>query len=73
MRAGGRWRSGEGEQEPGVVYDRDGALHQRYGVESECLFLIRPDQYVAFRAHLAQPDDEDAFFAYLRGVFRDAG
>ncbi|MEI8258350.1 MAG: FAD-dependent monooxygenase, partial [Deltaproteobacteria bacterium] len=48
-----------------VWLDPGGALHRRYGAGSECLFLFRPDGYVAFRS---QPAHGDALMRYLDGV-----
>jgi 2-polyprenyl-6-methoxyphenol hydroxylase-like FAD-dependent oxidoreductase len=36
-----------------VLLDAKGALHRRYGAGSECLYLVRPDGYVGFRAQPA--------------------
>jgi hypothetical protein len=47
--------------------DRDGVLHRRLGAGSACLYLIRPDGYVAYRA---QPPDAAKLAAYLDRVFR---
>ena len=38
-----------------VVVDAEGALHRRYGAQAECLYLIRPDGYVAYRSAPAAP------------------
>ena len=50
-----------------LVCDGGGALHERYGARAECLYLVRPDGHVAYRA---QPANDDALFAYLATVFR---
>jgi hypothetical protein len=42
------------------------SLHHRYGAEDECLYLIRPDKYVGYRA---QPADEAALQTYLQRIF----
>jgi 2-polyprenyl-6-methoxyphenol hydroxylase-like FAD-dependent oxidoreductase len=52
-----------------TLLDEGGALHQRYGARSECVYLIRPDGYVGYRG---QPADEARFFAYLAGIFTGA-
>jgi 2-polyprenyl-6-methoxyphenol hydroxylase-like FAD-dependent oxidoreductase len=52
-----------------VVLDAKGAVHQRYGARSECLYLIRPDGYVAYRS---QPADEARLFEFLATIFRGA-
>jgi 2-polyprenyl-6-methoxyphenol hydroxylase-like FAD-dependent oxidoreductase len=57
----------EGIEWPGeVVRDSGGALHQRFGARNECLYLIRPDGYVAFRS---QPADGERLLAYLDRIF----
>jgi hypothetical protein len=33
-----------------VLLDPEGAAHARYGAEGECLYLIRADGYVGYRA-----------------------
>jgi hypothetical protein len=40
-----------------VWLDPGGELHARYGAGSECVYVIRPDGYIGFRAH---PANEDA-------------
>jgi 2-polyprenyl-6-methoxyphenol hydroxylase-like FAD-dependent oxidoreductase len=52
-----------------IVLDARGAVHQRYGARSECLYLIRPDGYVAYRS---QPADEARLFEFLATIFRGA-
>lgn len=37
-----------------VVLDADAKLHDAYGAGAECLYLIRPDGYVAYRAQPAE-------------------
>jgi 2-polyprenyl-6-methoxyphenol hydroxylase-like FAD-dependent oxidoreductase len=49
-----------------VVLDADGELHGIYGAGSECLYLVRPGGYVAFRS---QPADGAALGAYLNRIF----
>ena len=49
-----------------VVFDADGSLHKRFGARSECLYLIRPDGYVAYRT---QPADGPQLLAYVDRVF----
>lgn len=49
-----------------VVLDPEGALHRRYGARSECLYLIRPDGYIAFRS---QPADTEKLLEYLQVIF----
>jgi len=49
-----------------VLLDPESEVHRRYGARSECLFLIRPDKYVAYRS---QPADGDKLLAYLKRIF----
>jgi 2-polyprenyl-6-methoxyphenol hydroxylase-like FAD-dependent oxidoreductase len=49
-----------------LVGDLDQALHQRYGVAGDALYLIRPDGYVAYRA---QPADLTGLIGYLERIF----
>jgi hypothetical protein len=49
-----------------TVLDSSGALHARYGAEHECLYLVRPDGYIAYRS---QPADADRLAAYLDRLF----
>jgi len=49
-----------------LILDRSGAFHQRYGARSECLYLVRPDGYVAYRC---QPASGDSLLAYLGTIF----
>ena len=52
--------------ESGVVLDPEGAFHRRYGAGAECLYLVRPDGYIAYRS---QPADGERLLAYLGGIF----
>ena len=47
--------------------DTAGLLHHRFGAMTDCLYLVRPDGYVGYRA---QPADPDKLAAYLRHLFR---
>jgi 2-polyprenyl-6-methoxyphenol hydroxylase-like FAD-dependent oxidoreductase len=38
-----------------VILDPERSLHYRYGAETECLYLIRPDGYVGYRSEPATP------------------
>ena len=49
-----------------LLLDPEGALHKRYGVRSECLYLLRPDGYVSYRSH---PADADKLLAHLGRIF----
>lgn len=46
--------------------DPTNALHRRFGAEGACLFLIRPDGYIGFRA---RPLDPLAFREYAKRMF----
>src|SRR5262249_27769992 len=48
------------------LLDEDGAAHRRFGARSACLYLVRPDGYIAYRS---QPPDADRLAAYLARVF----
>ncbi len=43
-------------------------LHQQYGVKSACLYLIRPDMYVAFRSGIEHQADLDAYLDTILGT-----
>lgn len=45
--------------------DRDLSFHHQYGASAECLYLIRPDSYIAFRS---LPADKLALEEYLSRV-----
>lgn len=49
-----------------LLLDLELSLHHRYGVGSECLYLVRPDGYVGFRS---QPVDERQLREYLERIF----
>lgn len=49
-----------------TILDPDHAVHQRYGASAECLYLIRPDGYIGFRA---QPADVAKLRDYLESIF----
>lgn len=49
------------------ILDRDGRLHRRFGARLPCVYLIRPDGYVGYRA---QPPDPDRFAAAVERVLR---
>jgi len=48
-----------------VWLDADGSVHERFGAGSECLYLIRPDGHVGFRA---QPARQESLESYLSRV-----
>jgi len=54
------------EWDGSVLVDKDNRLHERYGASHECLYLIRPDRYVAYRS---QPSDGDKLLQYLKSIF----
>jgi 2-polyprenyl-6-methoxyphenol hydroxylase-like FAD-dependent oxidoreductase len=49
-----------------LLLDPEQNLHHRYGADAECLYLVRPDKYVGFRA---QPADQASLEAYLGRIF----
>jgi len=49
-----------------VIADANQVLHTRYGAKAECLYLIRPDGYIAYRS---QPADGDKLLSYLDTLF----
>lgn len=49
-----------------VLLDPGGACHRRYGARGGCLYLVRPDGYVGFRA---QPEAPGALLAYLDRLY----
>jgi 2-polyprenyl-6-methoxyphenol hydroxylase-like FAD-dependent oxidoreductase len=49
-----------------VILDPKRSLHYRYGAESECLYLIRPDAYVGYRS---EPATASALHDYLDRIF----
>ena len=46
--------------------DAGAEIRQRYAAHSPCLFLIRPDGYIGYRA---QPPDLEKFHHYLKATF----
>ena len=49
-----------------VLLDPGGVCHRRYGARAGCLYLVRPDGYVGFRA---QPVDPGALLVYLDRLY----
>lgn len=45
-----------------ILLDPLNQLHDQYGVKDACLYLIRPDMYVAFRSAI---DQQAGLAAYL--------
>ena len=58
-------RSGDVDGPTHALVDHDGEAHHVYGARYECLYLIRPDGYVAFRS---QPAEEGSLQEYLGRV-----
>ena len=52
-----------------LLLDSELSLHHRYGADAECLYLVRPDKYVGFRA---QPADQDSLEGYLERILLPA-
>jgi 2-polyprenyl-6-methoxyphenol hydroxylase-like FAD-dependent oxidoreductase len=50
------------EHSGAVLLDPDGALHRRYGAGAECVYVVRPDGYIGYRA---QPLDIDKLLRWL--------
>ncbi len=48
-----------------ILHDADGALHHRYGARGECLYLIRPDGYIAYRS---EPVDGQKLTQFLSAL-----
>jgi 3-(3-hydroxy-phenyl)propionate hydroxylase len=49
-----------------TLMDSEGDLHDKYGVSSACLYLIRPDWYVGFRSRLIESNH---LMDYLSKIF----
>ena len=49
-----------------TIFDANAQLHERYGARGDCIYLIRPDGYVGYRA---QPADPQRFVEYLARIF----
>ena len=49
-----------------LVGDPEHALHNRYGAETACLYLIRPYGYIAYRD---QQTNLDSLRRYMKQVF----
>ncbi len=49
-----------------LILDPERSFHYRYGAETECMYLIRPDGYVGYRS---EPATASAFHDYLRRIF----
>jgi hypothetical protein len=49
-----------------VLLDPEGDLELQFGASAECLYLIRPDLYIAYRS---QPADPASLDRYLASIF----
>ena len=49
-----------------ILFDHLGELHRRFGARGPCLYLIRPDGYLGYRAI---PPDATKLAEYLRRIF----
>ncbi|MBE9063157.1 FAD-dependent monooxygenase [cf. Phormidesmis sp. LEGE 11477] len=58
----------ESNESLSILHDKVGALHQRYGARSNCLYLIRPDGYIGFRA---QPATLESLMSYCDRLLSD--
>ena len=56
------------EWDGAMIVDKDGAIHRRYGVSEEAIYLCRPDHHIAYRS---QPVRLDLFTAYLTKILLD--
>ena len=54
-------------EEKTVLFVADGELERAYAATTECLYLLRPDLYIAYRS---QPADEGKLVAYLKTILR---
>ncbi|MEM1152835.1 MAG: FAD-dependent monooxygenase [Pseudomonadota bacterium] len=61
-------QSAESVQTPGaghtIIHDQDGALHNTYAAHSPCIYLIRPDGYIAYRS--LDIHSVDQYFEHIR-------
>jgi 2-polyprenyl-6-methoxyphenol hydroxylase-like FAD-dependent oxidoreductase len=51
---------------PDVIVDEQGHIHRSYGAAKSCLFLVRPDLYVAYRG---SPPDAVGLHQFLREAY----
>ena len=49
-----------------LILDPERSLHYRYGAETECLYVVRPDGYVGYRS---EPATASALHEYLGRIF----
>lgn len=59
-------RSSGAEPNVNTLIDENGAARNLYGADSACLYLVRPDRYIGYRA---RPARAAQFSAYLRELF----
>ena len=52
--------------EGSLILDPEALVHRAYGAASECLYLVRPDGYIAFRC---QPASAEALHGYMRRLW----
>jgi hypothetical protein len=50
-----------------AIRDVSHLIHRAYGAGSRCIYLIRPDGYVGFRA---QPPDQESLLANLGNILK---
>lgn len=50
-----------------VLLDPDAELEKKFAASTECLYVIRPDQYIGYRS---QPADLDSLLEYLGATLR---
>lgn len=48
-----------------VLLDPMGHLHDQYGVDDHCMYLLRPDAYVGFRGSIDQASQLDAYLSRM--------
>lgn len=48
-----------------ILMDREHYLHKKYGASQSCLYLLRPDWYVAFRGHAEHKEELLAYLAQI--------
>ena len=53
-----------------MLLDGEQSLHHRYGADTACLYLVRPDGYVGFRS---LPPQLERLQGYLDELFSKRG
>jgi 2-polyprenyl-6-methoxyphenol hydroxylase-like FAD-dependent oxidoreductase len=51
-----------------VLFDREFAIHKRYGAGAACVYLIRPDGYVGYRGQPPELSDLEFYFRHYLGI-----